>query len=75
MNKSLQSSELKNKPSKNPGLSRQQAGLFSWLELFLDFKDGDIVFLQTSIQYYRTIWRYVPEDRNLHSHRWEKLTN
>jgi hypothetical protein len=37
------------------------------LRLFFDPEDGRIRFLETSIDFYETAWRRIPEDSNFRS--------
>jgi hypothetical protein len=55
---------FKRKTSKKPSWSRQQA---------CSAEEGAIFSTKTLVDFCRTTWHYIPEDRNLHNHQCENL--
>jgi hypothetical protein len=66
------SSGTNTKPSKKPMSSRQQAEQLSLLPAFT-LKVKATCSSKTSLDFQRITWRYVPEDRDLHSYHCENF--
>jgi hypothetical protein len=72
-NMSPPSSQLKNKPSRALALLLARFMQISCLAYSVTVKMGATYSSEMSVDFQRTTWRYIPEDRTLHNHRCENL--
>jgi hypothetical protein len=71
----LPSSRSKSKRRKKPARNRLCFPPFSLVAYSFALKMETICSSETSVDFYRTIRRYIPEDYSPHSHRCENLTS